>query len=102
MTFQAIHRCAPGATILSAVLVAGVMGCGSKSDRAANGDTGAAAPATVRDMSATPGAPDSTAGVSNATGRPSTPGDTLGARGRDSTKGPTAGSPVGGGGTPKP
>ena len=102
MTSLGIRRLAHGAVILSAVCVAGVIGCGSKSDRAANGDTGAAAPATVRDMSATPGVPDSTAGVSNATGQPSTPGDTLGARGRDSTKGPNAGSPVGSGATAKP
>ena len=69
--------------------------CGDKSKHATDGDTGAAAPATVRDMSATPNAPDSTAGVSNATGQPMNPGDTLGARARDSSKGRNAGSPGG-------
>jgi hypothetical protein len=100
MTSLAIHRVARNAAILSAVLVV-VTGCG---DRRAQGTaaTGAAAPATVRDMSATPGVPDSTAGVSNATGQPSSPGDTLGARGRDSTKGARAGSPVGTGAASKP
>ena len=48
---------ARGAAILSAVLVIGVAGCGDKSKHATDGDTGAAAPATVRDMSATPGVP---------------------------------------------
>jgi len=95
MTSHAGHRLARGAAILSMVLVVAVIGCGDKRAQG-TADTGAAAPATVRDMSATPGAPDSTAGVSNATGQPSTPGDTLGARGRDSTKGPRAGTPVGG------
>jgi hypothetical protein len=95
MTSLAIHRFARGATILSTVLVAGVLGCGDRS-RQGTADTGAAAPATVRDMSATPNVPDSTTGVSNPTGQPSNPGDTLGARGRDSTKGPRAGTPVGG------
>jgi len=100
MTSPAIHPFARGAAILSAVLVVAT-GCGDKRTQG-TADTGAAAPATVRDMSATPGAPDSTAGVSNPTGRPSSPGDTLGARGRDSTKGANAGSPVGGGATAKP
>jgi hypothetical protein len=101
MTSLGIHRVARGAAILSTVLVVAVTGCGDKRTQG-TADTGAAAPATVRDMSATPNAPDSTAGVSNATGQPSTPGDTLGARGRDSTKGPNAGSPVGGGPATKP
>jgi len=95
-----VHRVARHAAILSAALVV-VAGCGDRRQQG-TADTGAAAPATVRDMSATPGVPDSTAGVSNATGQPSTPGDTLGARGRDSTKGPKAGSPVGSGATAKP
>jgi hypothetical protein len=98
MTSFASHRIVRGAGILSLVLVAGVIGCGPKSDHVP-GDTGAAAPATTRNMSATPGVPDSTAGVSNPTGRPSNPGDTLGARGRDTTKGPKAGTPVGPPGT---
>jgi hypothetical protein len=100
MPSLAIRRLVRSAAILSAALVV-VIGCGDKRKQG-TADTGAAAPATVRDMSATPGVPDSTAGVSNATGKPSTPGDTLGARGRDSTKGPRAGSPVGSGATAKP
>ena len=76
-----------------AIAVAGA--CTDKSKHATDGDTGAAAPATVRDMSATPNAGDSTAGVSNATGKPSSAGDTLGARARDSSKGSTAGTPAG-------
>jgi hypothetical protein len=76
-----------------AIAVAGA--CTDKSKHATDGDTGAAAPATVRDMSATPNAGDSTAGVSNATGQPSSAGDTLGARARDSSKGSTAGTPAG-------
>ena len=91
MTSIASHRIVRGAAILSTVLVGGVIGCRGKSDRAP-GDTGAAAPATVRDMSETPNVP----------GQPSTPGDTLGARGRDTSKGPRAGSPAGPGGAPPP
>jgi hypothetical protein len=101
MTSLATARLARGAAILSAVLVVAVTGCG---DKRAEGtaDTGAAAPATVRDMSATPNAPDSTAGVANPTGRPASAGDTMGARARDSSKGPSAGSPVGSGAPAKP
>lgn len=95
-----MHRVARSAVILSVALVV-VAGCGDRREQG-TADTGAAAPATVRDMSATPNVPDSTAGVSNATGQPSTPGDTLGARGRDSTKGPNAGSPVRGAAPAKP
>ena len=94
MTTFASHRLARGAAILTTMLVAGVIGCGEKSQHASDGDTGAAAPATVRDMSATPNVPDSTTGVSNPTGQPGMPGDTMGARARDSSKGPKAGSPV--------
>jgi len=77
------------------VILFAAAACTDKSKHATDGDTGAAAPATVRDMSATPRAGDSTAGVSNATGQPSSAGDTLGARARDSSKGPNAGSPTG-------
>lgn len=82
------------AALLPVILFAAAA-CIDKSKHATDGDTGAAAPATVRDMSATPRAGDSTAGVSNATGQPSSAGDTLGARARDSSKGPNAGSPAG-------
>lgn len=70
--------------------------CGDRSKHATDGDTGAAAPATVKDMSATPQVGDSTAGVSNPTGQPSSAGDTSGARARDSSPGAKGGSPVGG------
>jgi hypothetical protein len=85
-------RCAA----LIPLVILAVGACGDKSKHATDGDTGAAAPATVRDMSATPNAGDSTAGVSNPTGRPSSAGDTLGARARDSSKGAKAGSPTSG------
>jgi hypothetical protein len=94
MTTFASHSLARGAAILTTMLAAGVIGCGEKSQHASDGDTGAAAPATVRDMSATPNVGDSTTGVSNPTGRPGMAGDTMGARARDSSKGPQAGSPV--------
>jgi hypothetical protein len=83
--------------LLGTLLLAGLGACGDKSKHATDGDTGAAAPATVRDMSATPNVGDSTAGVSNPTGRPSSAGDTMGARARDSTPGARGGSPVGAG-----
>ncbi len=83
------------AALITVLVLAAVGACGDKSKHATDGDTGAAAPATVRDMSATPNAPDSTAGVSNPTGQPNVAGDTMGARARDSSKGPKAGSPAG-------
>jgi hypothetical protein len=87
-------RFARHAALLPVILFA-VGACGDKSKHATDGDTGAAAPATVRDMSATPNAPDSTPGVSNPTGQPNVAGDTTSARVRDSSKGPKAGSPAG-------
>ena len=83
------------AGILTTIVLAAAAACGDGSKHATDGDTGAAAPATVRDMSATPNAPDSTTGVANPTGRPAIAGDTMGARARDSSKGPNAGSPTG-------
>ena len=83
------------AALLATIVLAAAGACGDGSKHATDGDTGAAAPATVRDMSATPNAPDSTAGVSNPTGQPNVAGDTTSARVRDSSKGPNAGSPVG-------
>ena len=65
---------------MAAALIAGASACADKSKHATDGDTGAAAPATTRDMSATPMAGDSTAGVAKATGQPNGAGDTLGAR----------------------
>jgi hypothetical protein len=81
--------------VLTTVLLAGLGACSDKSKHSTDGDTGAAAPATVRDMSATPNVGDSTSGVANATGQPSIAGDTMGARARDSTPGAKGGSPVG-------
>jgi hypothetical protein len=61
-----------------------------------NGDTGAAAPATVIDMSATPRAGDSTPAVANPTGRgDAASSDTMGSRAKDRTPGPRGGKPVG-------
>ena len=63
--------------------------CGAGSKHAVDGDTGAAAPATTIDMSATPKAGDSTMGVAPATGSAAPAGTT------DTTKkvpSPSAGS----------
>jgi hypothetical protein len=88
-------RRARHAAFIAMIPLAVVVACGEGSKHATDGDTGAAAPATVRDMSATPNAPDSTTGVANPTGQPSIAGDTMSARVRDSSKGPNAGSPAG-------
>jgi hypothetical protein len=80
--------------ILTTIVLAVAGACGDGSKHATDGDTGAAAPATVRDMSATPNVGDSTTGVANPTGQPAIAGDTMGARARDSSKGPNAGAPV--------
>jgi hypothetical protein len=53
-----------------------ISACGEKSKHAADGDTGAAAPATQRDMSATPAAPDPTTSSAATTSQPMTTGDT--------------------------
>lgn len=63
------------ATLVFATLT--ISACGEKSKHAADGDTGAAAPATQRDMSATPGAPDSTTASGATTSQPKTTGDTV-------------------------
>ena len=77
-------------------ILLGVAGaCGDGSKHATEGDTGAAAPATVRDMSATPNAGDSTTGVANPSGQPAMAGDTMGARTRDSTKQGSNATPAG-------
>ena len=88
-------RFARSVALLPVMLLA-AGGCGDKSKYSKDGDTGAAAPATVKDMSATPQAGDSTTGVSNPTGQPGSAGDTSGARARDSSRGARGGSPVGG------
>ena len=57
------------------------VGCNTHKDQyVREGDTGAAAPATKRDLSETKNAPDSTAGVSRRTGQPGVSGDSLGRR----------------------
>jgi hypothetical protein len=85
--------------VLVLTLAATTGACGDKSKYSKDGDTGAAAPATVKDMSATPQVGDSTKGVSNPTGQPASAGDTSGARAKDSTPGARGGAPVGGGTT---
>lgn len=61
-----------------AVLLAGCNAKGGRSDYANDGDTGAAAPATVMDSSRTPNNGDSTLSprLPQATGRPGPAGDT--------------------------
>jgi hypothetical protein len=80
---------------VAAVAMSVLTACGDHSRHATDGDTGAAAPAAVRDMSATPMVGDSTPGVAKATGQPQTSGDTMGARGKDPKPGPTGGKPAG-------
>ena len=91
-----------GAVTVALALAAVTGACSDGSKHATDGDSGAAAPATVRDMSATPQAGDSTAGVANATGQPASAGDTMGARAKDRTPGVTGGSPAGTAGSATP
>ena len=97
MTFsnELPRRVARTTYVLCTMALALAGACGEGSKHATDGDTGAAAPATTRDMSATPNVPDSTAGVSNPTGQPAVAGDTMGARSRDSSKGGSTASPAG-------
>jgi hypothetical protein len=67
------HPIAVAVLVLAAL---SVNACGERSKHAADGDTGAAAPATQRDMSATPAVPDPTT-TSAATSQPMTRGDTV-------------------------
>jgi len=63
-------------TVVTLVLATLSIGaCGEKPRHAADGDTGAAAPATQRDMSATPAAPDPTTTSAATTSQPTTAGD---------------------------
>ncbi len=62
------------ATLVLATL--SISACGDNSKHATDGDTGAAAPATQRDMSATPAAPDPTTTSGATTSQPTTTGDT--------------------------
>ncbi len=74
--------------------VGATIACADKSKHATDGDSGAAAPGTVIDMSATPRAGDSTTGVSAPTGQPGAAGDTVGSRARNPKARPGAGSPA--------
>lgn len=63
--------------VMALMLAAAVLtACGSGGKYAVDGDTGAAAPATTIDMSATPKAGDSTMGVAPATGSAAPAGTT--------------------------
>ena len=70
-----IRLAAPAALLLAAACSAE----GGREDYANDGDTGAAAPATVITPNA-PQTPDSTAGVSERSGQPGVAGDTLSGR----------------------
>ncbi|MFL5605945.1 MAG: hypothetical protein ACJ8AD_05830 [Gemmatimonadaceae bacterium] len=67
-------RSITAATLVLATLFLGA--CGDRSKHAADGDTGAAAPATQRDMSATPAAPDPTTTSATMASQRTTTGDT--------------------------
>ena len=73
MTTLSRSRLLAGSAALALMSLAA---CGDRSRHAVDGDTGAAAPATVRDMSATPKAGDSTAGVTPPTGSAAPAGTT--------------------------
>ena len=72
-TLSDFRRCGVSALALASLALAA---CGSGSKHAVDGDTGAAAPATTIDMSATPKAGDSTMGVAPATGSAAPAGTT--------------------------
>jgi hypothetical protein len=81
MTSTTSSTCARLATGTAALLLSAfAVGCGDKSKHATDGDTGAAAPATTIDMSATPRVGDSTPAVAKATGQAQVSGDTMGSR----------------------
>lgn len=74
MTITSRSRLLAGSAALALLTLAA---CGDRSKQhAVDGDTGAAAPATTRDMSATPKAGDSTAGVTPPTGSAAPAGTT--------------------------
>jgi hypothetical protein len=78
-----VTRRARSLVVSALALAAGALAAGcdtKKGEYQGDADTGAAAPATVRDMSETKQAPDSTAGVARATGQPGISGDTTGRR----------------------
>jgi hypothetical protein len=79
--------------LVAALALGALAACGEKADdpkslHRVDGDTGAAAPATVRNMSATPGVPDSTTGVAQPTGGGMPAGDTLAAKAKGKIKQP--------------
>ena len=67
--------CRPITVAMLVLTALSVGACGEKSKHAADGDTGAAAPATQRDMSATPAAPDPTTTSAATTSQPTTARD---------------------------
>jgi hypothetical protein len=69
------HTLARGFTLLGAAAALAACTAGGRDDYVKDGDTGAAAPATVQTVNQ-PTAPDSTAGVSRRTGTPGNAGDT--------------------------
>lgn len=74
MTTLENARLLAGSAVLALTMLAG---CGDGTKKhAVDGDTGAAAPATVRDMSATPKVGDSTAGLTPPTGSAAPAGTT--------------------------
>jgi hypothetical protein len=70
-----IRRALPLTTLLLFAL--SFTACGDRSRHASDGDTGAPAPATTRDMSATPSLPDPTTTTTTPSGQPQTTGDTV-------------------------
>ncbi|MDB4879471.1 MAG: hypothetical protein JWL60_917 [Gemmatimonadetes bacterium] len=72
MTIPTLLRSSAALVLCAASLAA----CQSRGEHAVDGDTGAAAPATTIDMSATPKTPDSTMGVAPATGSAAPAGTT--------------------------
>lgn len=72
MTIPTLAR---GATLLAAAAALAACTAGGREDYVKDGDSGAAAPATVQTVN-TPITPDSTAGVSRRTGVPGPAGDT--------------------------
>jgi hypothetical protein len=72
-----MYACRPIAVALLVLAALSVTACGETSKHAADGDTGAAAPATQRDMSATPAVPDPATTSAATTSQPMTRGDTI-------------------------
>jgi hypothetical protein len=76
-TTPAMFACRAIAVATFVLTTLSVSACGEKAKHAADGDTGAAAPATQRDMSATPSVPDPTTTSGATTNQPMTTADTV-------------------------